>query len=217
MVGLNNFCITQGHRSTYILQTTQRLTPLAIDFHRANWDLINSHSLYKYIWSQLPSAAPLWKATALSEWTAFWQWQGFLCDFVYPVCRRNATWWSLCCPKSCRLSRRHSCYECHHRSAGAERLAKEGFSAIVFYTICYMHHILSNTDGHVQMHTPQSAPAYCNSSYIYTHESYTFTFVCTSILTLSKIDTFVEHQETCRKVKSPCKYTTQSVSKSTDI
>ena len=38
-----------------------------------------------------------------------------------------------------------------------------------------------------------------------------FTFVCASI-TLRKIGSLIEHKETCRKVMSPCKYTTQSVS-----
>ena len=60
---------THPHWGTHIPLTTQRLTPLATDLHRANWDLINSYSLYKYIWPQLPSAAPRWKGTALSKCT----------------------------------------------------------------------------------------------------------------------------------------------------
>ena len=148
--------------------------------------------------------------------------QGFLCDFVDPLYRRNTTW-SLCCAKSCRLSRRHSCYKCFHRSAGVKRLTK-GASLLVYSILhitymVYAPYLQGQTDmrrcTQLKVHLPTTTAHILYTHINHTH--FTFTFVCTSILTLRKIGSFIEHQETCRKVVSPCKYATQSVSKSKDI
>ena len=100
----------------------------------------------------------------------------------------------------------------------ASRASPKGASLLVYSIlhIRYMHHTCK--DRRTCADACTSKWTCLLQQHIHMHINHThFTFVCTSILTLSKIESFAEHQETCRKVKSPCKYTTQSVSKSTDI
>ena len=98
--------------------------------------------------------------------------------------------------------------KCWHQEAH-----QRGFSASVFYTtyMVYAPYLQGQTDMRRCMQLKVLIHIHIN------HTHFTFTFVCTSILTLRKIGSFLVHQEKCRNVMSPCKCTTQSVSKSTDI